>query len=626
MPDEVKIRRARKWLWLTAIGVFLLAVMVGLLWYVRSPAFADFVRSKVVETIEDATGGRVEMASFRWNLRRLAFETDDLTIHGLEPPDQLPYAHVDRALIRLHIISFLERRVSLEQLELQHPVIHVIVNADGSTNAPEPKVRPQGNKSSVQELFDLAIARTDLRDGMLIINDKKFPLDFAANDVLAAMTFERAAQRYDGSLQIGKIDVKYQDFRDVPASADFQFSLWHNVAQLKSLRFTSEKSTLQASGKLTNFQQPQIQITYSSTLDVVQAGAITRSPQLRAGTLLLDGLVDYSESSGLSSTGRIAFRDLDYVDDGIAIRRANLNSNFSFANNRLALTRIAARGLGGEVTGDADIANLVAPITTKPEPAVAESKTTGKRRAASTTAAMNGMQQEGSGRFHISGLSLNEVARMFSSRSLPLDKLNAVGRVTGTVNLTWKQDLAHSLADLALDVAAPTQVAGNQMSIAGSLRGRYSVFSGRIDLAGLNLTTPHTRLDATGSMGATTAALKLKADTTSLADFQPLLTAMGNSPPPIELDGSLGFDGTVNGRLRAPGGRRRVVGGSWWVEVVVVVGAAAAACGGVGRRRRRWWWWWRRGSAVRRRRPARRRGGGGGVGGRWWRWMMVLWC
>ena len=107
----------------------------------RSPQFADFVRRKLIVTLEDATGGRVELASFHWNLSQLAFEADGLTIHGLEGPDQLPYVHVDHALVRLHIISFIERQISLEQLELQHPVIHLIVHPDGTTNAPEPKIK-----------------------------------------------------------------------------------------------------------------------------------------------------------------------------------------------------------------------------------------------------------------------------------------------------------------------------------------------------------------------------------------------------------------------------------------------------------------------------------------------------
>ena len=162
-----------------------------IVWYLRSPRFEDFVRRKVIATLEDATGGRVELRSFHWNLGKLEFEADDLTVHGREGPDQLPYAHADRAHVRLHIVSFLETRIHLEYVGLERPVVHLIVYPDGTTNAPEPKVK-QGNAEAVQRLFDLAIGRADLRNGMLLLNDREMPLDFSADDVDAAMTYDRA--------------------------------------------------------------------------------------------------------------------------------------------------------------------------------------------------------------------------------------------------------------------------------------------------------------------------------------------------------------------------------------------------------------------------------------------------
>jgi len=415
MPDEVKTRHARTRLWVgVAISGVLLAIAAALGWYLRSPQFEDLVRRKLVATLEDATGGRVELTSFHWNLSQLAFEADGLTIHGLEGADQLPYAHVDRALVRLHIISFVERQISLEQVELQRPVVHIIVHPDGSTNAPEPKIK--STKSPVQELFDLAIARADFHDGMLLLNQRQVPLDFSADDITAAMSYNRVAQRYDGSVHVGKMDARYQDFRDVPAQAKLQFSLWHNMVEIKELKLTSERSSFQASGKVTDFTHPQVQVTYSGTLGAAQLGAVTRIYQLRGGTMLLDGTANYSEPAGHAARGRIALRDLDYLDSGIVLHNANLDSNFSLDNNHLVLTRIAARLLGGQVTGDADIKNLTSGTSAStPGGPVA---TTGKRssnlrltnpRVTSQTAGKNGpAMQEGSARLRVSGLSLAE--------------------------------------------------------------------------------------------------------------------------------------------------------------------------------------------------------------------------
>ena len=540
-------RRSRMRLWIEiTVGVCLLAMVIGLALYVNSPGFADFVRRKVVETIEDATGGRVEMASFRWNLSQLSFEAQDVTIHGLEPPGQLPYAHVDRAFIDIHVISFLERRVSLKRVELQHPVIHLIVNADGTTNAPEPKVKPTNTKPAVQELFDLAIGQADLRDGLIVVNDHKMPLDFSASDLAAKMTYDWLAKRYDGNVQVGKMDLKYADYRDVPASANLDFSLWHNQLDVKSLKLVSEKSTLEVKGKVNDFQKPEINATYSTSLDLMQVGAIARDPQLRGGTAQINGSLSYSEAAGRSMTGSLALHELDYVDAGLDLRKANLSTNFSLANNQLQLTRIAGRLLGGEVAGEADIRNVFASEAPAPQPEPVVPK--GKQKHAAPPPSN---VQEGAARLRVSGVSLNELARMFSTRAMPLDKLNAVGHVAGNVNLTWKQSIEKAVAEMAIDSTAPSQAAGNQLPVNGSLRGRYNVISGRTDISSLSLITPHTQVNASGALGSTTVGLALKLNATSLSDFQPLLASLGATPP-IDLGGSLSFDGTINGHLRAP--------------------------------------------------------------------------
>jgi len=549
MPEQAKIPRPRRRWWIGAVaGTLVLAAFIGAAWYLRSPGFEDLVRRKVIAALEDATGGRVEMASFRWNLSQLTFAISDLTIHGLEPPDQLPFAHVDHALVRLRIVSFFERQVSVERLELQRPVVHLIVNPDGSTNVPEPKVKQAHRKSPVQELFDLAIGRAEVRSGMLLVNERRQPLDFSANDIVAAMMYAPAAQRFDGKVRVGKIDLQFQDYRDLPATVDAEFSLWHNAAEIRSLTLTSQGSSLEASGKITDFDQPQVQLTYKGALDVAQVGSVTRTPQLRGGTLLLDGSADYSYVAGYATNGHIRFRDFDYLDDGLSLRRANLSSNFSLAQNRLALTGIAARLLGGEIAGNAEIKNLVPAQVEQPKQQVVPR--TAQRRTATAPPAAG--QQQGSAQLQVSRLSLNELARMMSSRSLPLYKLNAAGSVTGSVNASWKGSAQNAVAELALDISAPAQAAANQLPVSGSVRGRYSVRAERFELAALNLTTPHSRVVATGSLGSTSATLKLNANTTGLTDFEPLLSAMSSAPLPIELAGTASFDGTLSGRLRAP--------------------------------------------------------------------------
>ena len=556
MPEETNTRRSHVRLWIeVAVGIVLLAMVAAIVWYLRSPRFEDFVRRKVIATLEDATGGPVALRNFRWNLSKLEFTADDLTVHGREGPDQLPYAHADRVHVRLHIVSFLETRVNLEYLALEHPVVHLIVYSDGTTNAPEPKTKTASG-APVQRLFDLAIGRSDIRNGVLLLNDREVPFDISATDVDATMTYARSDHRYDGTLRVGKVDVKYQDFRDVPAQGEMEFTLWHDTAQIKSLKIKSEKSSLEAQGKVTHFNNPQVEFTYNTSLDLGRLGAITRTYELRAGTLTARGSGRYSTRS-YSATGWVALRGFDYLQEGVALSNTNATADFSLDNNRLLLTRIAGRLLGAGVSGEATIDNLIASdsfptpgqTTVNSPTRKARTKQSGGESLALETTRISGPgPQQGKARLHVSGASLAELARAISTKSLPFAALKPVGSVSGAVDLTWTRSLVETQGELALDIIAPQQPADAELPVSGILRSHFNLHPQVMNIADFNLTTPHSHLNASGMLGATAENLKVDFTATSLTEFEPFVLALGYAPSPVELAGQASFSGTVSGR------------------------------------------------------------------------------
>ena len=92
----------------------------------------------------------------------------------------------------------------------------------------------------------------------------------------------------------------------------------------------------------------------------------------------------------------------------------------------------------------------------------------------------------------------------------------------------------------------------NQLPVSGTLRGHYDVHSGLLAVSQLNLATPHTEANASGELGSRDVQLKVAITTSSLQEFQPLLTAMGQSSLPVELNGRASFNGTVGGKLAHP--------------------------------------------------------------------------
>src|SRR5208283_2510978 len=56
-------------------------------------------------------------------------------------------------------------------------------------------------------------------------------------------------------------------------------------------------------------------------------------------------------------------------------------------------------------------------------------------------------------------------------------------------------------------------------------------------------------LNASGTLGSTSADLKVDFTATSLKELEPFVVALGYAPSPIELAGEANFNGTITGRL-----------------------------------------------------------------------------
>jgi translocation and assembly module TamB len=516
--DTRKSKRARRLLiGLLGAVLFLLACGVALSWYVQSEAFDRLVKQKVIASIQDATGGRVELQSLRWNLRHLDFEATGLTVHGLEPETSAPLAQVDKLQVRARLISlFSRKKLDLTYLGVDRPQIHLIVSPDGKTNVPEPKVKSEADP--VQQLFDLAISRAEFRDGLLAVNDQQRPFDFSASDLNATTTFDQRDRRYDGSLRIGKINAKYQDLRDVALAAETDFSVWQNRAQIKSLNLQSQGSSAQFNGTIENFNNPEIRFAYTGKIDLPQAAAIVRQNGIRRGFATIAGSGTYSADK-YSVSGNFSARDVDYASGGSELRNATLAAEFQAANGGFRLSKIVSHAFGGEMSGQAQLGG------------------------AATGA--------GEIQMKLSGLSLAELAALLQSRDLPLNKLHLGSTVSGDVNLRWKGSLSRGNAEFNLDFHSFAQPAPEQLPVSGTMRGSYELSTGALELRAFQLSTSATHVEASGRIGRS-AALNVSLATTNIEELNSVLNALGKAPLPVQLDGQASFKGTITGGVRAP--------------------------------------------------------------------------
>src|SRR4051812_42885645 len=103
-------RTRRRKIWQAMLGLLLICFVIWAAWFFTSSGFREFVRGRLEARVEQVTGGKTEIRAFRWNLSRMEFEAEDVTVHGTEPSSEKPFAHVDRLFAHVKILSFLQRK------------------------------------------------------------------------------------------------------------------------------------------------------------------------------------------------------------------------------------------------------------------------------------------------------------------------------------------------------------------------------------------------------------------------------------------------------------------------------------------------------------------------------------
>ena len=427
-------------------------------------------------------------------------------------------------------------KIALRYLVVDHPVVHLEVHPDGSTNIPPPG-RPRREQNAVQQLVVLAVGRIQLSHGVLLLNDRVLPLNISASDVELLLSYVLPDKRYEGALKIGKFATQYKQWQPVTASAEATFSLSQRGALFKSLKVTSGQSVVQASGELRDWPAPKITASYVAQLDVPQLGLIASIPELRQGRVWLQGQ-GTADAAGFASTGKLTVRELDYANRNLHVTNAAAASDFSVTRDKLVFSHLVANVFGGAVAGDIDISNwsgrqLPPRVTERGGPAATP--------------------QAGVARLTLRDLSLPRVAAAASTSAMPWDRAKLAGAATGTIDAHWTGAVRNLVAQLAININSPATVAAGELPVTALLRGTYEASREQLGLQQLSVSTPATRLNATGVLAATSSSLHLAVSSTDVGEWQPLLRVFDVSRQlPVEVHGRAAFDGNVSGRFSQP--------------------------------------------------------------------------
>ncbi|HEX8926688.1 MAG TPA: hypothetical protein VF786_12895, partial [Terriglobales bacterium] len=510
-----------------AIGIVLLALAMLAAWYFTSTRFQEHMRRLLVAKLERATGGQVELRSMRWKLAYLELEADGLTIHGTEPAGQVPLFYADRLRVALKPLGYLRPRLQLRELSVIAPKVHIITNADGTTNIPGPKSTPRPAAERVEQLIDLAVRQMEIRNGTLLWNDREIPLNVGASDVVAGLVWDAASKRYDAMLHVGRTEITAPNLRPFAISTDLRASILRDRLVISSLRVTSQQTRIDLAGSVVDFRQPQLNFDYKANLQLAQIASIVRYPELHGGVAEVNGHASYSAQK-FQTIGKASLRS-GSLDAGVfRLRELSAGLDFVADQNRLKVPHIFGHGFGGTVTGELDIDNYLS----SPE-------RTGKE------------EQRADGKFRIEGVLLSQVINAVYTEDLPLDRLRAESTISGNAGLTWRGTPDRAVAHFDLDSVAPSPSAvPGRLPYVVSLLGDFDFKQNAMIIDAGDIRTPATHVTTQGTISRD-SNLHMTARSTNAAEFAGLIAALrprDAGPMPVEFGGLTTFEGTLHNK------------------------------------------------------------------------------
>ena len=150
------------WASIGIVSLLIILLAAGFL-LVRSRFFHRYLLAKIVEKTHEATGARVEVGNYVLTPSTLRADLYRVSLHGSESDSTRPLLAVDHLAVGLKIISLLGRKVSLDEIVIDHPVVHLRVDKAGHSNIPQPPV--QSKQSKPVDIFNIAIRHFLLNRG-----------------------------------------------------------------------------------------------------------------------------------------------------------------------------------------------------------------------------------------------------------------------------------------------------------------------------------------------------------------------------------------------------------------------------------------------------------------------------
>ena len=295
------------------LAAFVLLLFVAGVLVVRTEWFRNYVRRKVINATEEATGGRVEIGSLAFDWTHLSATVTDFVVHGSEPAGSAPYLRAGRVAIHVRLFTSIHHLLDITYLGVDRPQANILVAADGATNVPKPKQTAsfRSQKTPLQTVVDLAVGRFDLTNGSVSFNSRQQDFDLRGESLHVQLWYDMLKQGYKGEVSLAPLYVVSGRNTPVRFLLTLPLTLDSNRIAMQNARIETDKSQLLLDGSLENLSDPKTSAHIR--------GHVALADVKNAGNVQMPLDVSRSPSSvDLDVTATMAGQEIDVTNSRVA--------------------------------------------------------------------------------------------------------------------------------------------------------------------------------------------------------------------------------------------------------------------------------------------------------------------
>src|SRR5947209_11183477 len=247
-------------------GLIVLLIVASLV-VVQTPWFANYVREKIIASVQESTGGRVELRSFEFDPWHLTVRMRDFILHGTEAPTAYPLARIGLLEVHLKLFSGIAHTVDLAYVGIEQPQLNVIVYRDGKTNVPQPKTPKQAsNTNGLETIVNLKIGQFRIDNGLLEYAQQKTAFSGQGRNLRALLNYNTLNPSYAGNLAIDPLVFAQGSRPPIEVHINLPVTIEKDAIRLANATLATAGSKVAISGSLAQMNAPIIDATVNANV------------------------------------------------------------------------------------------------------------------------------------------------------------------------------------------------------------------------------------------------------------------------------------------------------------------------------------------------------------------------